>query len=77
MSATTELNEAELERFTTVDFVDRVAFVIEEHGEFVIDSVCGLWSGASFMERETYDMFGIKFTCHPWVASNSLPMIES
>ena len=30
-----ELNEAELERFTNVDFVDRAAFVIEEHGEFV------------------------------------------
>ena len=30
-----ELNDAELERFTTVDFVDRAAFVVEEHGEFV------------------------------------------
>jgi acyl-CoA synthetase (NDP forming)/RimJ/RimL family protein N-acetyltransferase len=30
-----ELTSAELERFTTVDFVDRAAFVVEEHGEFV------------------------------------------
>jgi GNAT superfamily N-acetyltransferase len=30
-----ELTDAELERFTTVDFVDRAALVIEEHGEFV------------------------------------------
>jgi RimJ/RimL family protein N-acetyltransferase len=30
-----ELSDAELERFTTVDFVDRAAFVVEEHGEFV------------------------------------------
>jgi acyl-CoA synthetase (NDP forming)/RimJ/RimL family protein N-acetyltransferase len=30
-----ELNEGELERFTTVDFVDRVAFVVEEHDEFI------------------------------------------
>jgi acyl-CoA synthetase (NDP forming)/RimJ/RimL family protein N-acetyltransferase len=30
-----ELSDAELERFTTVDFVDRAAFVIEEHGEFI------------------------------------------
>ncbi len=30
-----ELSDSELERFTTVDFVDRVAFVVEEHGEFV------------------------------------------
>jgi acyl-CoA synthetase (NDP forming)/GNAT superfamily N-acetyltransferase len=29
-----ELNESELERFTTVDFIDRVAFVVEIHGEF-------------------------------------------
>ena len=30
-----ELTRPELERFTTVDFVDRVAFVVEERGEFV------------------------------------------
>ena len=30
-----ELTDAELERFTSVDFVDRAAFVIEEHGDFV------------------------------------------
>ena len=30
-----ELNEAELSRFTTVDFVDRAAFVVEDRGEFI------------------------------------------
>ena len=30
-----------------------------------IDSVCGLWPGAEWMEREAYDMFGIIFTGHP------------
>jgi acyl-CoA synthetase (NDP forming)/GNAT superfamily N-acetyltransferase len=30
-----ELSPPELERFTNVDFVDRTAFVVEEHGEFV------------------------------------------
>ena len=29
------LSDDELERFTTVDFVDRVAFVVEQHGEFI------------------------------------------
>ena len=29
------LRDQELERFTNVDFVDRVAFVVEDHGEFV------------------------------------------
>jgi acyl-CoA synthetase (NDP forming)/RimJ/RimL family protein N-acetyltransferase len=30
-----ELTEPELERFTKVDFVDRAAFLVEDHGEFV------------------------------------------
>lgn len=30
-----------------------------------IASVVSLWKGANFMERETYDMFGITFTGHP------------
>lgn len=30
-----------------------------------IDSVCGIWKTADFLEREVYDMFGIKFKNHP------------
>lgn len=30
-----ELSDAELTRFTTVDFVDRAAFVVEDRGEFI------------------------------------------
>ncbi len=30
-----------------------------------IPSVCEFWKGANFMERETYDMYGIEFTGHP------------
>ncbi len=30
-----------------------------------IPSVADLWKGADFMERETYDMYGIEFTGHP------------
>jgi len=30
-----------------------------------IASVTGIWSGANWLEREVYDMFGIKFTGHP------------
>ncbi|MGH7178666.1 MAG: NADH-quinone oxidoreductase subunit C [Tepidisphaeraceae bacterium] len=30
-----------------------------------IDSVCGVWAGAEWMEREVYDMFGIIFIGHP------------
>ena len=30
-----------------------------------LDSVCGVWPGAEWMEREVYDMFGIVFVNHP------------
>ena len=30
-----------------------------------IDTVADIWRGANFMERETYDMYGITFTGHP------------
>ena len=30
-----------------------------------VDSVCGVWPGAEWMEREVYDMFGIVFVGHP------------
>jgi NADH-quinone oxidoreductase subunit C len=30
-----------------------------------IDSVTGIWSGANWFERETYDMFGVTFRGHP------------
>jgi NADH/F420H2 dehydrogenase subunit C len=30
-----------------------------------IDSVTSVWKGANFMEREVYDMMGIRFNNHP------------
>lgn len=30
-----------------------------------VDSVCGVWPGAEWMEREVYDMLGIIFVNHP------------
>jgi NADH/F420H2 dehydrogenase subunit C len=30
-----------------------------------VDSVVPLWPGANFMEREAYDMFGVRFLGHP------------
>lgn len=30
-----------------------------------LPSVCSLWRGANWMEREVFDMFGITFTNHP------------
>ncbi len=39
------------------------ARVTEEHP--TIASVTSVWKGADFMERETYDLMGIKFSGHP------------
>jgi NADH-quinone oxidoreductase subunit C len=30
-----------------------------------IDSVCGLWQAANWLEREVYDLFGVTFRGHP------------
>jgi len=38
-----------------------------------IPSVVSLWEGASWMERETYDMYGIHFEGHPHLTRLYLP----
>src|SRR5260370_20820639 len=30
-----------------------------------IESVCSIWSGANWYEREVFDLFGVTFTNHP------------
>jgi NADH-quinone oxidoreductase subunit C len=34
-------------------------------GKPEVPSLCGLWRGFDWLERETYDMYGIQFTGHP------------
>lgn len=36
-----------------------------EQDDPAIDSVTAVWSGANWLEREAYDMFGITFRGHP------------
>lgn len=34
-------------------------------GQPEIDSVCGVWAGADWYEREVFDLFGVRFAGHP------------
>jgi len=37
----------------------------EEGDDAVAASLTGIWASANWMEREAYDMFGVKFSGHP------------
>lgn len=36
-----------------------------KNNDTTIETVTGIWKGADWLEREVYDMFGIKFAGHP------------
>ena len=42
----------------------RIKVLVPENDP-TVDSATSLWAGANFMEREVYDMYGIKFNGHP------------
>lgn len=39
--------------------------VFVDEPDLTVPSVCAVWPGAEWPEREVYDMFGITFTGHP------------
>ncbi len=43
----------------------RIKLELKSSDELAVDSVCGLWRGADWLEREVFDMFGITFRGHP------------
>lgn len=43
----------------------RIKVELQPSEELAVDSVCSLWHGADWLEREVYDMFGITFRGHP------------
>ena len=43
----------------------RIKVELRSSEALAVDSVCGLWRGADWLEREVFDMFGITFRSHP------------
>ena len=43
----------------------RVKIALDKAGPLEVDSAVDLWKGADWMEREVWDMFGIRFAGHP------------
>lgn len=43
----------------------RVKVELDKSDELVVDSLVPLWNGANWLEREVFDMFGVRFTGHP------------
>lgn len=43
----------------------RVKITLDKRRPLEVDSVCDLWTGADWLEREVYDMFGVAFAGHP------------
>lgn len=84
-----EMDFDQLSVITGIDYQDRfeviynffsyrkkenlVLKVVLDHDVPAVDSLASLWKGADWLERETYDLVGIKFTGHPNLTRILLP----
>lgn len=44
-----------------------------ESSDPVVDSLTAVWPGANYFEREVFDLFGIRFTGHPYMKRILMP----
>jgi NADH-quinone oxidoreductase subunit C len=53
---------------------DRVRLKVRlDGGSPVIESVTSVWPGANYFEREIFDLFGVRFTGHPYLRRLLMP----
>lgn len=53
---------------------ERVRLKVKLEGSSpALESVTSIWSGANYFEREVYDLFGVRFTGHPYLRRLLMP----
>lgn len=53
---------------------ERVRLKVKLHSESpVVESLTSVWPGANYFEREVFDLFGIRFTGHPYLRRILMP----
>ncbi|HEY6337476.1 MAG TPA: NADH-quinone oxidoreductase subunit C [Candidatus Sulfotelmatobacter sp.] len=53
---------------------ERVRLKVRLHsGSLAVESLTSVWPGANYFEREVFDLFGIRFTGHPYLRRILMP----
>ena len=76
-----ELSFLNLHCVTAVDWKDKIELVYHLYSfkqrfmltlkvfltmqDLTVETLCGLWKSANWLEREVYDLFGVRFLNHP------------